>query len=129
MAKIYCGVVSDSEASTTCKLSSRVARHRRMEIRRFKYVASVASPETSNGRERQKLEHDNAIDNSSSDGGEQFLESKNERLETKESSISDRPENLSSPSSSLLSSLANQEVYPKFGVASVCGRWRDMKVN
>lgn len=129
MAEICCEVVSDSEASTPCEPSSRLARRRRMEIRRFKYVAGVTTPETSNGQKRQKLEHDNAVENSLSDGGEQILESENERSETKESSISDRPENLSSPipSSSLLSSSVSQEVYPKFGVASVCGRRRDME--
>ncbi|KAI7986868.1 Protein phosphatase 2C 37 [Camellia lanceoleosa] len=129
MAKICCRVVSDSEASTTCELSSQVARRRGMEIQRFKYVANVALPETSKGQKHKKLEHINAVNNSSSDGGKQFLESKNERSKTKESLISDRSENLSSSSSSLLSSSANQEMYPKFGVASVCGRRRDMEVN
>ncbi|KAJ6755320.1 hypothetical protein OIU79_027851 [Salix purpurea] len=47
MGEIYRGVVSESEAwSTSCRPSSRIARRRRMEIRRLKFVAGVASTET-----------------------------------------------------------------------------------
>ena len=49
MAEICCGVVSDGETSTQCEPSSRVARRRRMELRRFKFVAGVAPSETENG--------------------------------------------------------------------------------
>ncbi|KAJ6691825.1 PROTEIN PHOSPHATASE 2C 37 [Salix purpurea] len=47
MADICCGIVRENEASSTpCEPTSRAARRRRMEIRRFKFVPGLASTET-----------------------------------------------------------------------------------
>ncbi|XP_022752708.1 probable protein phosphatase 2C 24 [Durio zibethinus] len=131
MAEISCGVVSEGEASRPCELSSHAARRRRMEIRRIKLV-EVAPSETKNGRKRQKLQIytaslaldcENAEDNSASDedGKKQTVKVKNGRSKTKGTIVKSH----SSPSLSV--PVINSELYPKFGVASVCGRRRDME--
>ncbi|XP_059429847.1 probable protein phosphatase 2C 24 [Corylus avellana] len=136
MADICCGVVSESEASTPCEQSSRAARRRRMEIRRFKFVSGVSSPETENGPKRQKVEvysRDcwNAVENSDSEEEKQVLVADTGRSESKDISISNQSSNKSISTGSLSPSTpvvpeASRE-YPKFGVASVCGRRRDME--
>ncbi|KAK4606621.1 hypothetical protein RGQ29_000740 [Quercus rubra] len=131
MAGICCGLVNESETSTACEQSSRAARRRRMEIRRFKFVTGVATPEpesTSTEQKRQKLEGyytatfsrdcKNAVETSfTNDEKKEQVVVEKERLETKEISNS----NDGSASTSVSSE------YPKFGVASVCGRRRDME--
>ena len=131
MAGICCGLVNESETSTACEQSSRAARRRRMEIRRFKFVTGVATPEpesTSTEQKRQKLEGyytatfsrdcKNAVETSfTNDEKKEQVVVENERVETKEISNS----NDGSASTSVSSE------YPKFGVASVCGRRRDME--
>ncbi|XVE59319.1 hypothetical protein DITRI_Ditri05aG0036400 [Diplodiscus trichospermus] len=130
MAEICCGVVSEGEASNPCEPSSRAARRRRMEIRRIKFV-DVASSEAENGQKRQKLkvyaasfslDCENAEDNSASDedGKRQIVKAKNGKSTTK-GIVKSR----STPS--LLIPVIDSELYPKFGVASVCGRRRDME--
>lgn len=136
MADICCGVVSESEASTTCEQSSRAARRRRMEIRRFKFVSGVSSPETENGPKRQKVEVysrdcGDAVENSDEDEEKQLLVADTGRFESKDISISNQSSNKSISTGSLSPSTpvvpeASRE-YPKFGVASVCGRRRDME--
>ncbi|WRX34383.1 PPM-type phosphatase-like domain - like 10 [Theobroma cacao] len=132
MAEICCGMVSEGEASAPCEPSSRAARKRRMEIRRIKFVTDVAPSEAENGRKRQKLQIytaslsldcENAVDNSVSDedGNKQKVKVKNGRSKTKGAIVKSH----SSPS--LLSPVTDSELYPKFGVASVCGRRRDME--
>ncbi|OMO91132.1 phosphatase 2C (PP2C)-like protein [Corchorus olitorius] len=132
MAEIYCGVVSEGEASSRCQPTSRAARRRRMEIRRIKFVTDVAASEAENGPKRQKLQVfaasfsvdcENAEDNSASDedGKKQMVKFKNGRSKTSETIVKSH----SSPS--LLTPLDDSELYPKFGVASVCGRRRDME--
>ncbi|GMP49213.1 hypothetical protein CsSME_00016265 [Camellia sinensis var. sinensis] len=137
MAEICCGVERESEASVACNTSSRGVRRRSVEVRPFKFVGDMASSEPVNGqKKRQKLdlptassvsrECDNAVENSR----EQLLGSGNERVpETKEMMISGGQAILVNPilSPSLLTALVVQEAYPKFGVASVCGRRRDME--
>ncbi|KAM4083400.1 hypothetical protein ACB094_08G053500 [Castanea mollissima] len=132
MAEICCGLVNESETSTACEQSSRAARRRRMEIRRFKFVAGVATPEpesTSTEHKRQKLEGyytasfsrdcEYAVETSVTDEEKKVVE--NESLETKGISNSNSNSNDGCVSTSVSSE------YPKFGVASVCGRRRDME--
>lgn len=135
MAEICCGVVSESEATTPCEPSSRAARRRRMEIRRFKFVTGVLPPETEENErsKRQKVEAhgatcsrdcDYAVENCVSDEEEskEQMKLENGKSETKEMLISSRclgPLPLSSP--------VDSETYPKYGIASVCGRRRDME--
>ncbi|XWS28791.1 hypothetical protein CRYUN_Cryun25bG0101500 [Craigia yunnanensis] len=131
MAELCCGVLRVGEASTPCKPSSRAARRRRMEIRRIKFV-DVAPSEAENKRKRQKLQVytaslaldcENAEDNSASDkdGKKQMVKVKNGRSKRKGTIVKSH----SSPS--LLVPVIDSELYPKFGVASVCGRRRDME--
>ncbi|XP_031286216.1 probable protein phosphatase 2C 24 [Pistacia vera] len=129
MAEICCGVVNESETPTPCEPSPRAARRRRMEIRRFKIVSGVAPPETENGQQKRPKREvyttscsrdcDYAVENCASDEDEKQLIIKVEKgkSETKGIVIP----------SHRLSSLALQESYPKYGVASVCGRRRDME--
>ncbi|GLT37707.1 hypothetical protein SLA2020_120100 [Shorea laevis] len=140
MAEMCCGVVSEGEApSTPCESSSRVARRRRMEIRRFKFVIGVAQPEAAvvveeeeKSLKRPKLEvyaaasfsldGENAVGNCvSDDDGENSVKVKNGRSETKGGIMR------SNSSPSLLIPLLNPEFNLKFGFASVCGRRRDME--
>ncbi|XWS53086.1 hypothetical protein CRYUN_Cryun11dG0127400 [Craigia yunnanensis] len=131
MAEICGGVVSEVKASTTCESSSRAARRRRMEIRRIKFV-DVAPSEAENGRKRQKLqvyaasfsidcENDENNFASDEDGKKQTVEVKNGRSKMKGTIVKSH----SSPT--LLLPVIDLELYPKFGVASVCGRRRDME--
>ncbi|XVF46587.1 hypothetical protein PTKIN_Ptkin03bG0039200 [Pterospermum kingtungense] len=131
MAEICCGAVSDGEPATTCKPSSRAARRRRMEIRRIKFV-DMAPSEAENGRKRQKLQvyassfslnSQNAEDNSASDedGKKQTSKVENGRSKMKGMIVKSH----SSPS--LFIPETDSQLYPKFGVASVCGRRRDME--
>lgn len=127
MAEICCGVLSDGEPSTQCETSSRVARRRRMELRRFKFVAGVAPSETENEPKRQKLESSrscpdsfsrkcaNAFDNCASGGGGCCLQS--------ERGGSDKD----APQTSVPVNPRMLPDYPKVGIASVCGRRRDME--
>ncbi|XAR58953.1 Phosphoprotein phosphatase [Bertholletia excelsa] len=118
MAEICCGVVSDSEASKPCKPSSRAARRRRMEIRRFKLVTGAGVATTSNdsddGQKRHKLDlHRTSVSPECHNAGEGDAE-------TKMISIPDL-------NPSVVTSLFGEAMYPKFGLASVCGRRRDME--
>lgn len=129
MAEIFCGVVSEGETTRQCKPSSRAARRRRMEIRRVKFV-DMASSAAENGRKRRKLQvyassfnvdSQNSEDNSASDEDGKSLLVENRRSETKRMIVKSH----SSPS--LLIPEIGSQSYPKFGVASVCGRRRDME--
>ncbi|XP_052186739.1 probable protein phosphatase 2C 24 [Diospyros lotus] len=121
MADIGGEVVSkSSKTSEPCRPGSRAARHRRMEIRRFKFVAAMATCESENGLKGQNLDlptrgEDDAIWSSGSDRGERVLDP-----ETEEVTISD-------PSSDLLLTPGLIISPPKFGAASICGRRRDME--
>ncbi|KAJ7012669.1 probable protein phosphatase 2C 24 isoform X1 [Populus alba] len=149
MAEIYRGVVSENEASSTsCSPSSRMARRRRMEIRRLRFVAGVASTETGaddmGTHKKQKLQVyssprsgsnispcsrdcQNAVENC---GAEHPDENKPfEKGKSSENIISRQYSlNLTSSPSILSTSLIDpDQLFPKFGVASVCGRRRDME--
>ncbi|KAJ7947590.1 Protein phosphatase 2C [Quillaja saponaria] len=129
MADICCEVVSESEASSSCKPRSRAARRRRIESRRFKFVTGVApqGEESQNEDKIQKVELqlniktpsfsrdcEKAVENCVSD-----VENRS-RSEVQEKQISCFP--ISTVDPDVLVS-----EYPKFGVASVCGRRREME--
>ncbi|XP_043724832.1 probable protein phosphatase 2C 24 [Telopea speciosissima] len=146
MAEICCGVVSGSASATSCEPSSRAARRRRMEIRRFKYIAGVALPQE-DGRKRLKLEVypdlsprecENAVENC---GGAVEVPQHRLDLETEEESseaneLSNSITNVS-PSRSISSPCSPPSTAPiesvmfdqcpKYGITSVCGRRRDME--
>ncbi|KAJ8559514.1 hypothetical protein K7X08_003572 [Anisodus acutangulus] len=118
MAEVCCGVVPETDSSPPRESSSRVARRKRMELRKLKFVDD---PETENRIKRPKLRIysrfcDNAVENSNTEDEDQL------RVVTTEGS----------PSSIILGPLNNtllvQSVTcPTFGFASVCGRRRDME--
>ena len=145
MGEIYRGVVSESEA-WSCRPSSRIARRRRMEIRRLKFVAGVASTETgADGMgtyKKQKLQVyssprstdsspcsrdcQNPVENC---GAEQSDENKPfEKGKSSENIISSQYSLKPTSSPSILSTFSiDPDQFPKFGVTSVCGRRRDME--
>ncbi|KAK8683461.1 hypothetical protein V6N13_039521 [Hibiscus sabdariffa] len=101
-----------------------------MEIRRLNFV-DVTPSEAENGRKRQKLQvyaasfsldRGNAEDDSGSDEGKnQMIKLKNFRSKTKGTIVK------SNSSPSALLPVIGSAISPKFGVASVCGRRRDME--
>ncbi|KAL4295383.1 hypothetical protein GQ457_12G028420 [Hibiscus cannabinus] len=101
-----------------------------MEIRRLNFV-DVTPSEAENGRKRQKLQvyaasfsldRENAEDDSGSDEGKkQMIKLKNFRSKTKGTIVK------SNSSPSALLPVIGSAISPKFGVASVCGRRRDME--
>ncbi|KAK8566303.1 hypothetical protein V6N13_002017 [Hibiscus sabdariffa] len=124
-------VVSKEEATIPYEPSSRAARRRRMEIRRIKTV-DVASSEAENSRKRKKmqvyatsffLDCENSKGNSASNEEREnrTVKPKNGRSETNGTIVK------SHSSSSLLIPVTVSDFHPKFGVASVCGRRRDME--
>ncbi|KAK2642240.1 hypothetical protein Ddye_024003 [Dipteronia dyeriana] len=142
MAEICCGVVSESETgSAPCEPSSRAARRRRMEIRRFKFVTGAGPPpeEENEKQKRQKLdvsgtssslstssssltrEWDNAVENGACSGEEKGEEKKQMKVENGRS-LPCHHKCLSPPSPS-----PKAKTLPKYGVASVCGNRRDME--
>ncbi|XP_030524170.1 probable protein phosphatase 2C 24 [Rhodamnia argentea] len=134
MAEICCGVVSETEANPACKPTSRAARRRRMEIRRFKFVNGGGGGETASGRKRRKLL--GASESSFSDEEKRVGGLGDGRLERKAASVSDdslsliRVTMMTTALSRTQSSPAALELpneYPKFGVSSVCGRRREME--
>ncbi|KAF8010763.1 hypothetical protein BT93_J1417 [Corymbia citriodora subsp. variegata] len=145
MAEICCGVVSETEADPTCKPSSRAARRRRMEIRRFKFVngggggggfagAYPRGGEAAGGRKRRRPL--DASEVSCSDEERRGGGLGDGRLWRKAASISDdslsliRVTAMTTALSRTLSSPAALELpkeFPKFGVSSVCGRRREME--
>ncbi|KAB5540854.1 hypothetical protein DKX38_013828 [Salix brachista] len=146
MADICCGIVRENEASSTpCEPTSRAARRRRMEIRRFKFVPGLASTETGadnmgpNKKQKQLVRSasspfsrhcQNEVENCRSDDHRSIDEKKLlENGKSSELKISRQCSlNLTlSPSFLLTPSIDPPELFPKFGVASVCGRRRDME--
>eukprot|EP00262_Sarcandra_glabra_P008246 TRINITY_DN2156_c0_g1_i4.p1 TRINITY_DN2156_c0_g1~~TRINITY_DN2156_c0_g1_i4.p1 ORF type:complete len:440 (-),score=-4.79 TRINITY_DN2156_c0_g1_i4:325-1536(-) len=129
MAEICCDVVSENKSSaTTCEQGSRSARRRRMEIRRFKFVADVPDlPEPS--CKRLKLDDSplpareclNAVENCAGEGGGACDSG---RREEEKRGIQD------SGKSKLCYRSVERDVLdgcPRFGMMSVCGRRRDME--
>ncbi|XP_004291511.1 PREDICTED: probable protein phosphatase 2C 24 [Fragaria vesca subsp. vesca] len=117
MAEICCGVVSDNDSST-CEGSSRAARRRRIEIRRFKFVSGVAAPaeSTKYAEKRKRLEC------YTSQATEKFSD------DEKVNSVKGEEE-MSLTISAKCPSTSAPVLTPdaKFGMASVCGRRRDME--
>lgn len=96
--------MSDTEASQRGVESSRKARRRRMEIRRIKFIADVPAIQNHDEMKRQKVEFNPASLPPHCGGAVDNCVS-NEDLAGFETEIK----------------------LPKFGVASVCGRRRDME--
>lgn len=123
MAEICCGVVSESEASPT---SSKAARKRRMEVRRVKFVAGVSQqPDTEDITKKSRLEIYPAIAVDSCDQGHHISEMKNGI--TKDIIKEDLPSSMLSPLAAAVVGGDSKTTLPKFGMASVCGRRRDME--
>ncbi|KAE8688685.1 putative protein phosphatase 2C 24 [Hibiscus syriacus] len=131
MAEICCSVASEGEATILYESSSRAARRRRMELRRIKIV-DVAASEAENSRKRKKMqayatsffldcENANGIPASNEERKKRTVKPTNGRSETNGTIIKSH----SSPS--LLNAVTDSDLHPKFGVASVCGRRRDME--
>ncbi|KAF5190716.1 phosphatase 2C [Thalictrum thalictroides] len=136
MAEICCGVATDNTKTTVvCEPSTREARKRRMELRRFKIVPGMAGPpehgkrrkievfpesssgESSSSVDRKETDHDSGSDvtensNSSSKSNESWSDSvsENSHLQTKVVIAAVLPDRC-----------------PNYGVTSVCGRRRDME--
>ncbi|KAJ8750632.1 hypothetical protein K2173_015813 [Erythroxylum novogranatense] len=145
MADICCGLISERGGSSECEGSSRAARRRRMEIRRFKLASGVEHPlETEDGRKRQKLEAyadsadtlsrecENAVENCALEDKEGKrlvlkVDNNNKNNANNNGLSASQAIKLSLSPSILTNSVDNKELYPKFGVASVCGRRRDME--
>ncbi|CAK7325740.1 unnamed protein product [Dovyalis caffra] len=119
MAGICCGFVGESETTATVEPTSRASRRRRLELRPFKLVTEVAVPPSTTlditPAKRQKVEL--CPISLSRDCGN-ALENCKRIEENKNNSISD---------SSKSESVKLEEVAPKFGMTSVCGRRRDME--
>lgn len=131
MAEICCGVVSESETSSPCEPSSRAARRRRMEIRRFKFVTGLsAEPDTlENGRKRPKVEdYTGSVPRDCENAVETCSLELNKRSVAKNIPISELSISVLCPNPSIISDTDQIHVgHPKFGVSSVCGRRRDME--
>ncbi|XP_042493506.1 protein phosphatase 2C 37-like [Macadamia integrifolia] len=145
MAEICC-VVGESDSATSCEPTSRAARRRRMEIRRFKYIAGMALP-PKDGRKRLKLdvysdssprECENVVGNCG--GALEVLQHRLDSEAENESSEATEFSNSISSGSPVRSSLSPcspsdtvpiepvmLEQCPKYGITSVCGRRRDME--
>ncbi|KAK4286545.1 hypothetical protein QN277_003087 [Acacia crassicarpa] len=111
-----------SDASATCQPSSREARRRRIEIRCLKVVEGEEKRPKLRSAPRTSRHSDYVVDNCAA-GTEKalaFLSSGPAKSETHDKHT---PADSFDPTYSPV--LAGQ--YPKFGVASVCGRRRDME--
>ncbi|KAF8396817.1 hypothetical protein HHK36_018450 [Tetracentron sinense] len=141
MAEICCGIRSGSDTSAECEPSSRSARRRRMEIRRYKFISGVAVPQLENDGKRQKLEVypsssqrdcQNTDANCTVDRIQDRLESENGGSETDEKSNSNQSPvettlKQSSPQATVPVEPVLFDQCPKFGMTSVCGRRREME--
>lgn len=130
MAEICCGVVSENEASATCESNSQAARRKRMELRRVKFVAGVATLETENGVKQARLsiapasfsrECNDAFQNCNTSEIKQKTEDDGGDIAKPTALVA----TILRPSGSAV--FVDAETLPKFGVASVCGRRRDME--
>ncbi|KAL9283965.1 putative protein phosphatase 2C 78 [Arabidopsis thaliana] len=92
--------------------SSQAARRRRMEIRRFKFVSGEQEPVFVDGDLQRRRRRESTVAASTSTV---FYETAKEVVVLCESL------------SSTVVALPDPEAYPKYGVASVCGRRREME--
>lgn len=129
MAETCCGVLRDGEVSGPCEPSARAARRRRIEIRRFRTVADVASPADAFSFKRQKI--GGPLSPASPPAGQ--IEKAFETPSARDELIRDvagcgaaeseeNPDLKSEPVQLVLSDRC-----PKYGSTSVCGRRRDME--
>ena len=125
MAEICHAVVSDEkEASPSAESSSQAARRRRTEIRKVKFVGGVPKIINDHGFKEARLSTsrgcNGAVESSS------FSDLK-PTLEDADTTDVDKPTaDLVSTTSNPPSS-GDAELFPKFGVSSVCGRRREME--
>ncbi|WVY92033.1 hypothetical protein V8G54_037547 [Vigna mungo] len=119
MAGICCGVVGEAgETSSPTKSTSRPFSRRSLDQLPLKYIAGVAIPAPENPRKRQKLDQrasparecGNAIQSSESKEVEDVSLTNYSKVPTLDSTTG-----------------VVEEVCPKYGVTSVCGRRRDME--
>ncbi|XP_050369607.1 probable protein phosphatase 2C 24 [Argentina anserina] len=118
MAEIICGVVSENRCE---KGSSRAARRRRMEIQRFNCVSGDKVPAESeeNADKRKRVEFYTTRGRENCCDGQKVDMEKGDREE--EMTVSSLVMSTKCPTTS--ASLPDA----KFGMASVCGRRRDME--
>ncbi|XP_057953105.1 probable protein phosphatase 2C 24 [Malania oleifera] len=115
MAEICCGVVGKSEAgSSPCEPSSRTARRRRMDVRRFRFV------DAGDGSEQKRRRLDVTPPSRVCENTTERFASDSEKESCSVSSLS------SSPSTVQVGAESSYEL-PKFGVVSICGRRREME--
>ncbi|MQM12115.1 hypothetical protein Taro_045029 [Colocasia esculenta] len=139
MAEICCGVVGGSEASASaCKPTSRTARRRRMDIKRFRFVAGVPTASEDPGRKRRRIDCSGPAAvavaavvplNLESDVVGDRLDGEGAVAVGKDLRSSSDPNAVlsSSPSPSPACASMASDDFPRYGVTSVCGRRRDME--
>lgn len=111
MAEICCGFMSDKAASTSGRSSSREARRKRMEIRRVKFVAGVPAVVTHNGFKKLRVSvSPDSFSHACDDHHQADVVKANTPVVGSSSG-----------------GFYHGESIPKFGVASVCGRRREME--
>nr|GMD23969.1 probable protein phosphatase 2C 24 [Ipomoea batatas] len=127
MAEICCGVLSEKEASQPCEKSSPPVRKRKVEIRKINFVAGVTPssslPDAEKELKRPRLEFYYApISGVCGDAVDNFVGSDVEE-KGKVVVVKDFPSTI------LLTPFTSNLLmeYPKFGMASVCGRRRNME--
>ncbi|OVA17793.1 Protein phosphatase 2C (PP2C)-like domain [Macleaya cordata] len=135
MAEICCGIVNESKTQKTCEPAPRAARRKRMEIRRFKFIAGMAEP-SENGIKRQKRSNIhteesprkcvNAVENCAEDGDPQSTD-ETSNSSSNESSVETVSTLTSPPPAGITVEKQILDCCPKFGLSSVCGRRRDME--
>ncbi|KAF5751421.1 Highly ABA-induced PP2C2 isoform 1 [Tripterygium wilfordii] len=131
MTEICCGMMSENDASAPREPTSRAARRRRMEIRRLKFVSGLPLPEPEDSQQKRKKQEaslsrecDNAVANNASEEEEVLVKTENRKSSS--SKISVLGVSLL-PTVSSSSRVDDPEFNPRYGVASVCGRRRDME--
>ncbi|KVI11942.1 probable protein phosphatase 2C 24 [Cynara cardunculus var. scolymus] len=127
MAEICCGIVNEKEASPSGEASSQAARRKRMEIRKVKFVAGVPTIVNDKGCKKARL----SISPASFSRGYNYALQNSRFSERKPTSENDDRADVDKPTTSLVSTSSSpsgsRESIPKFGVASVCGRRREME--
>ncbi|KAK9123891.1 hypothetical protein Sjap_013493 [Stephania japonica] len=137
MAEICC--VKESNKSVSCEPKSRVARRKRMEIRRFKFISGVGV--TPDNGKRQKVKvfptatspdeefgvDDGAAAQQSESGGSEITEKSSVSPISKSSVEGSCPSSCVTSQGSSVTVITEGDRCPKYGVTSVCGRRRDME--
>ncbi|OVA15577.1 Protein phosphatase 2C (PP2C)-like domain [Macleaya cordata] len=144
---ICCEVVIEGDTSVSCDPSSRAARRRRMDIRRFKFIPDVSVTPSENGKKRLKLTNDpspqprnreNADTNCSYYGAQHGLECESGRPDQPNENSSRVLYSKETPSEQTITNLSSDlppvpvlpvvsDRCPQFGATAVCGRRREME--